>query len=308
MKAVSRDIARGCLFLERACLPLNDRLGKASVENTSSLFPTQPEEAAVMTVIALDAFFAELAQISGAVILPFFRMPLAVSDKAAGRAFDPVTEADRGAELAIRERIRAAFPAHAIRGEEFGRENEGAEYEWIIDPIDGTKGFICGLPTWGTLVGLQRNNTPVYGMMNQPYVGERFIGDGATATHLSAKGRRLLKTRRCDSLGDAFIATTSPRIIKGAQSEAYDRLESRCKLARYGGDCYAYAMLAAGHIDLVVETGLQAYDIAPLIPIIEGAGGVVTTWDGGSAAEGGAIVAAGNHALHAMAMEELSRH
>jgi histidinol phosphatase-like enzyme (inositol monophosphatase family) len=260
-----------------------------------------------MTAIAIDAFFAELAQISSDIILPFFRMPLAVTDKATGRSFDPVTEADRGAEQAIRQRIRAAFPAHAIRGEEFGRENEGAEYEWVIDPIDGTRAFICGLPTWGTLVGLQRNGSPVYGMMNQPYVGERFIGDGRMAMHLSAKGRRPLKTRACARLSDASIATTSPRIIAGAESVAYDRLESRCKLARYGTDCYAYALLAAGHIDLVAETGLKAYDIAPLIPIIEGAGGVVTTWDGQSASEGGAILAAGDPALHAQALEELSR-
>ncbi len=259
-----------------------------------------------MPAIALDQLFAELAEASGSVILPFFRMQNAVSNKLADGGFDPVTEADRAAEQAIRQRIRQEFPAHAIRGEEFGVENEGAEYEWIIDPIDGTRGFICGLPTWGTLVGLLRNGHPVYGMMNQPYVGERFMGDGKSARLISAKGERRLSARRCAALSDAFISTTSPRILLGDQGAAYDRLEAQCKLPRYGADCYAYALLAAGQIDLVCEAGLQSYDIAPLIPIIEGAGGVVTTWSGESAAGGGNILASGDPGLHEKALKVLS--
>jgi histidinol phosphatase-like enzyme (inositol monophosphatase family) len=258
-----------------------------------------------MPAMSLDRFFAELAEVSAAVILPFFRLHQTVGNKA-GAGFDPVTEADRAAELAIRERIRRAFPAHAIRGEEFGVENEGAEYEWIIDPIDGTRGFICGLPTWGTLVGLARNGAPAQGMMCQPFVGERFVGDGRTARLINAKGEKRLAARRCGSLAEAFIATTSPRIIGGGEGEAYDRLEAACRLARYGADCYAYAMLAAGHVDLVCESGLQPYDIAPLVPIIEGAGGVVTTWTGESAAKGGAIIAAGDPKLHEQALKRLS--
>jgi histidinol phosphatase-like enzyme (inositol monophosphatase family) len=259
-----------------------------------------------MTLVALDQFFGELAEASGAVILPFFRMNGVVVNKVGDRGFDPVTEADRAAELLIRERIKRAFPDHAIRGEEFGVENEGAEYEWIIDPIDGTRGFICGLPTWGTLVGLMRNGQPVQGMMNQPFIGERFLGDGRTARMISARGERRLSVRRCASLAEATIATTSPRIITGTDAVAYDRLEAQCRVKRYGTDCYAYAMVAAGQIDLVCETGLQSYDIAPLIPIIEGAGGVVTTWSGESAAKGGSIIAAGDPALHARAIEVLS--
>ncbi len=258
-----------------------------------------------MALLSLDRFFAELADLSAGVIMPFFRMSQPVLNKAEG-GFDPVTEADRAAELVIRARIRQAFPAHAIRGEEFSVENEGAEYEWIIDPIDGTRGFICGLPTWGTLVGLTRHGAPVQGMMNQPHVGERFFGDGKVARLISAKGERRLAARRCTRLADAFIATTSPRIIKGAEGEAYDRLEAACRLARYGTDCYAYALLAAGQIDLVCETGLQPYDIAPLVPIIEGAGGIVTTWSGESPAKGGAIIAAGDPALHEQALKMLS--
>jgi histidinol phosphatase-like enzyme (inositol monophosphatase family) len=260
-----------------------------------------------MVPLPHDMFFAELAQLSGDVILPYFRMQLDIADKTPGSAFDPVTVADRAAEMVIRKHITAAFPNHAIRGEEFGYENEGADDEWIIDPIDGTRGFICGLPTWGTLVGLSHLGVPVYGMMNQPHVRERFVGDGKTARVISPAGERKLAARACPSLADAFIATTSPRIIKGNDSVAYDRLESQCKLARYGNDCYAYALVAAGQIDLVVETGLQAYDIVPLIPIIEGAGGVVTTWDGGSAMNGGAIVAAGDARLHAKALKVLSQ-
>jgi len=259
-----------------------------------------------MTPITLDQFFGELAEVSGSVILPFFRVAHSVTNKKAGSGFDPVTEADRGAELAIRQKIRSTFPAHSIRGEEFGVENEGAEYQWIIDPIDGTRGFICGLPTWGTLVGLTRHGLPVHGMMNQPHVGERFMGDGKTANLVSAGGKRRLAARRCESLGDAFLATTSPRIIKEKAGEAYDRLESKCRLARYGTDCYAYALLAAGQIDLVCETGLQDYDIVPLIPIIEGAGGIVTTWSGDSAANGGSIIAAGDHRMHEAALKILS--
>jgi histidinol phosphatase-like enzyme (inositol monophosphatase family) len=264
-----------------------------------------------LTAATLEPFFDELARLSGEAIMPYFRMQPAVADKTPGQVFDPVTEADRAAERVIRAHIKKHFPDHAIRGEEFGRENTGAEYEWVIDPIDGTRGFICGLPTWGTLVGLQRNGIAVFGMMNQPHVGECFTGDGKISRVISTSRTqilktRILKTRDCLSLGDAFIATTSPRIIKGEESLAYDRLEARCKLARYGGDCYAYAALAAGQIDLVVETGLQAYDIAALIPIIEGAGGIVTTWTGGSPAEGGSILAAGNKALHSQAMDVLS--
>jgi histidinol phosphatase-like enzyme (inositol monophosphatase family) len=254
---------------------------------------------------ALADFFESLAQASGAAILPFFRIGVDADNKAEAGGFDPVTEGDKAGERAIRERIAAAFPGHAIRGEEYGLANAGAEYEWIIDPIDGTRGFICGLPTWGTLVGLMRGGAAVYGMMNQPHVGERFTGDGRTAMLHGALGGRRLRARRGRRLGEALLSTTSPAIIAGADGEAYRRLEQRCRLARYGADCYAYAMVAAGQIDLVAETGLQAYDIMPLIPIIEGAGGVVTTWDGAPAHGGGRILAAGSPELHREALAAL---
>lgn len=254
-----------------------------------------------MALIDFSRFVNELATVSGQAILPFFRTAFAPENKAKGGAFDPVTEADRAGEAAMRHLIKRNFPTHGIVGEEFGTEQEDAEYVWVLDPIDGTRAFISGLPTWGTLIGLTRSGKPCYGLMHQPYTGERFYGDGGSALFRRGDERateRRLTTRRCASLSDAVISTTSPRLFEGDALRAYDRVESATKLARYGCDCYAYCMLAAGHIDVVVESGLKAYDIAALIPIIEGAGGVVTAWDGGSAANGGAVVAVGDRRLH----------
>jgi myo-inositol-1(or 4)-monophosphatase len=258
-----------------------------------------------MTLIALDSFVEQLADASGQVILPFFRARLDVMDKGAHGHFDPVTEADRAAELIIRQRIQAMFPTHGIRGEEHGTHAGDGIHEWIIDPIDGTRAFVCGLPTWGTLIGFAKNGRAVLGAMNQPYVGERFMGDGARAWMTHAGTTRKLVTRPCAHLADAALATTSPRLFTGKDADAFARIESGVRHCRFGTDCYAYALLAAGQIDLVVEAGLQSYDIAALIPIIEGAGGVVTTWDGGNALEGGRIVAAGDARLHAAALERL---
>ena len=260
-----------------------------------------------MGLIDFTHFVNELATSSGQAILPFFRTAIATEDKSRGGAFDPVTEADRAAEVAIRHLIKRSFPTHGIVGEEFGSENEDADYVWVLDPIDGTRAFIAGLPTWGTLIGLTYKGRPVFGMMHQPFTGERFFGDGGSSTYRGPGGERKLMTRRCTSLKEAVISTTSPRLFAGEELRAYDRVESVVRLARYGCDCYAYCMLAAGHIDLVVESGLKPYDIAALVPIIEGAGCIVTTWDGESAAGGGRIVAAGDRRVHAAAVELLSR-
>ncbi|HEX2137851.1 MAG TPA: histidinol-phosphatase [Microvirga sp.] len=258
-----------------------------------------------MGLIDFSAFVNELATVSGQAILPFFRSAIAADDKSRGGAFDPVTEADRAGEAAMRQLIRRTFPTHGIVGEEFGAERDDADYVWVLDPIDGTRAFIAGLPTWGTLIGLSRAGRPVYGMMHQPFTGERFFGDGGSATFRGPGGERRLRTRRCASLGDAVMATTSPKMFSGDELRAYDRVESVARLARYGCDCYAYCMVAAGHIDLVVESGLKPHDIVALIPIIEGAGGIVTAWDGGSAAGGGSIVASGDRRVHAAALELL---
>ena len=255
-----------------------------------------------MTAIDFAAFVDELATISGEAILPFFRTTLSVEDKNAGGAFDPVTAADRAGELAMRALIRRAFPDHGIVGEEFGAERGEADYVWLLDPIDGTKSFIAGMPVWGTLIALTRAGRPVFGMMHQPFVGERFSGDGKAAQYRGPRSRRDLMVRTCASLGQAVLFTTSPLLMHGADRTAFARVEQAVRLSRYGGDCYAYCMLAAGHVDLVIETELKAHDIAALIPIIEGAGGIVTTWEGEGAEKGGRIVAAGDRRVHAAAM------
>ena len=210
-----------------------------------------------MGLIDFTHFVNELATLSGQAILPFFRTSIAPDDKSRGGVFDPVTEADRAGEVAMRQLIRRAFPTHGIVGEEFGAEREDAEYVWVLDPIDGTRAFISGLPTWGTLIGLTRTGHPAFGMMHQPFTGERFFGDGGSATYAGPGGERRLRTRRCASLKDATLSTTSPKLFGGEDLRAYDRVESVVRLARYGFDCYAYCMLAAGHIDLVIETGLK---------------------------------------------------
>ncbi len=259
-----------------------------------------------MSLIDFSQFVNELANLSGQAILPFFRTALTADDKSRGGAFDPVTEADRAGEAVMRGLIRRTFPDHGVIGEEYGDENAGAEYVWVLDPIDGTKAFIAGLPLWGTLIGLMRNGSPAYGLMNQPYTGERFFGDGGSAAFRGHNGERRLKTRRCANLGDALLSTTSPKMFPGSTLAGYERVEREVRLARYGYDCYAYCMLAAGHIDLVVEAGLKPYDIVALIPVIEGAGGVVTGWDGGPATNGGSILAAGDRRLHDAALKLLN--
>jgi len=258
-----------------------------------------------MTAIDFSAFLNELATISGETILPFFRTSLSVSDKSSSSSFDPVTAADHAAENAMRALIRRTFPSHGIIGEEFGSQQPDAEYVWILDPIDGTKSFICGMPAWGTLIGLLRHGAPVFGMMNQPFTRERFSGDGGAARYLGPAGERALMVRPCEGLSDAVLFTTSPRLMSDSDRAVFGRVENAVRLSRYGGDCYAYCMLAAGHVDLVIETELKPYDVLPLVPIIQGAGGVITTWEGEPPFTGGRIVAAGDKRVHAAAMEML---
>jgi myo-inositol-1(or 4)-monophosphatase len=251
-----------------------------------------------VTVIDFKAFIGRLATASGETILPFFRTSLSIEDKSGNRDFDPVTEADRAAEAVMRRLIKANLPQHGIVGEEFGNERIDADYVWVLDPIDGTKSFIAGFPTWGTLIALLHKGTPVFGMMHQPFIGERFSGDNASARYQGPSGERRLAVRRCASLKEATCYTTSPLLMNEADRAAFSRVQDAARLARYGGDCYSYCMLAAGHLDLVVETELKPYDIAALIPIVTGAGGIVTTWDGGPAQNGGRIVAAGDRRVH----------
>jgi len=217
-----------------------------------------------------------------------------------------VTEADRASEAVMRSRIKTTFPDHGIIGEEFGSEKPDAEFVWVLDPIDGTKAFISGLPLWGTLIGLTRNGHPAFGMMNQPYTKERFFGDGGAATLRTPAGDRPLKTRACASLAEATLSCTSTTMFNAKELKSFQKVEKAARLTRFGYDCYAFCMVAAGFIDLVIESNLKPYDIVALIPIIEGAGGIVTTWDGGSPVNGGAIIAAGDKRIHAAAMELLN--
>ncbi len=264
-----------------------------------------------MKPVDFVSFVDHLADASGEAILPFFRTTIGADDKSKGGVFDPVTEADRAGEVAMRRLITQTFPGHGIIGEEFGNHAPDAEYVWVLDPIDGTKSFISGMPVWGTLIGLTRNGHPCYGMMHQPFTRERFFGDGSAATwrgldHNRKDIERKLRTRPCASLDQATLMTTHPSLLSEGTLEPYRRVEKEVRLSRYGGDCYSYCMLAAGHVDLVIESGLKPYDIVALIPIVEGAGGVVTTWDGGSAANGGTIIASGDKRLHEQALKLLA--
>jgi myo-inositol-1(or 4)-monophosphatase len=258
-----------------------------------------------VTVIDFSAFIEQLATASGETILPFFRTTLGVENKKSGQEFDPVTEADRAAEAAMRRLINTNFPQHGIVGEEFGSERADAEYVWVLDPIDGTKSFIGGFPVWGTLIALLHNGEPAFGMMHQPYMRERFSGDNGGARYRSPTDERKLSVRRCASLSEATLYTTTPLLMNDAERALFGGVEKHVRLSRYGGDCYAYCMLAAGHVDLVIEAGLKSYDIAALVPIVQGAGGIVTTWDGGPAHNGGNIIAAGDPRVHEAAMKLL---
>jgi myo-inositol-1(or 4)-monophosphatase len=259
-----------------------------------------------VTVIDFSAFIGRLATSAGETILPFFRTSLLVDNKSAAQDFDPVTEADRAAEAVMRRLIKANFPQHGIVGEEFGNEREGADYVWVLDPIDGTKSFISGFPIWGTLIALLHKGVPVFGMMHQPFIGERFYGDNGSASYKGPSGERRLQVRRCASLNEATSYTTSPLLMNEADRATFGLIEKAVRLSRYGGDCYSYCMLAAGHLDLVVETELKPYDIAALIPIITGAGGVITNWEGKPAQQGGRIVAAGDPRVHEAALKLLN--
>ena len=250
--------------------------------------------------------FARAEAVAAEMTLPLFRTVFAVDNKLAG-GFDPVTVADTEAERVIREAIEAAYPDHSIIGEEWPDRAGTAPYTWIIDPIDGTRAFISGVPVWGTLVGLLHEGQAVAGMMAQPFSGERWIAlDGATLYGRNGEAAPV-RTSTTTALEKAKLTTTAPELFASpAQAAAWRAISSRALQVRYGLDCYGYCLLASGHLDLVVEAGLKDVDIAPLIPIIEGAGGVITTWDGGPAEKGGDCVAAATPELHAAAMATIT--
>ena len=202
--------------------------------------------------------------------------------------------------------IARTYPDHGIHGEEFDDVSASGPYCWTLDPIDGTRSFIIGLPSWGTLIGLSGESGPIVGMMDQPYVRERFWGSKAGAYVRSNQGEeRRMRTRSCPALSEAVLASTTPDMFKDSEAERFQSLARKVRMARFGGDCYLYCLLSMGLIDIVAEASLKAFDIAPLIPIIEAAGGIVTTWDGADPAQGGRILAVGDPALHEAAMRAL---
>ncbi|TPK62428.1 histidinol-phosphatase [Mesorhizobium sp. B2-4-15] len=248
------------------------------------------------------SFFHRLADAAAEVALSYYRKPIEVEEKVKpGYRFDPVTIADKKAEEVIRELIAAQYPDHAVLGEEFGESGDGP-IKWIIDPIDGTRPFICGIPVWGTLIGLTVEGKARMGMMSQPYTGERFWAAEAEAWTSTPSGSRRLRTRPASSLATAILHTNSPDRFPDFPSINFARLRNAVQMIRYGGECYAFAMLAAGQIDLCLEESMQPYDIAALIPIIEMAGGVVTNLDGEPAENGGAILASASLHLHQAAL------
>jgi myo-inositol-1(or 4)-monophosphatase len=245
---------------------------------------------------------------AGPIALRHFRTSTTVENKAGEHAFDPVTAADREIEAFVRRRLRRDFPDHGILGEEEGFQPGTNDACWVLDPIDGTRAFMSGMPAWGMLLGLTLAKRPVAGAMHQPYLGETFSGicDAAAWLRRGSEQRRLA-TRATTRIAEAVLYATDPSLFATApERAAFERVSQACLLRRFGGDCYAYCLLALGQVDLVIENQLQPYDIVPLIPILEGAGGVVTGRDGGTAQDGGFVVAAGNRELHARALEFLN--
>lgn len=248
------------------------------------------------------AFLQRLAAAASAESLRYFRAGTAIENKYQV-GFDPVTEGDKRAEAAIRAIVETEFPEHGILGEEYGAKNLDSRHVWVIDPIDGTRAFIAGLPVWGTLVGLKVDGRAQMGFIHQPYTGELYVADGARAVLIDREGNQQeLQTRKGCALKDAIMFTTSPKLYEGPAFAAFERLEERVRLSRYGTDCYGAAMVAAGHADIWIEPGLQPYDIVGIIPVIEQAGGIVTKLDGARPEEGGTIIACGCAALHAEAI------
>lgn len=234
--------------------------------------------------------------------LPLFRSAgLAPDNKLAG-GFDPVTEADRESERAMRAILAERRPQDAILGEEFGTQPGTSGLTWVLDPIDGTRAFISGAPSWGTLIGLTDATGPVYGIVDQPFTGERFEGGLGRAHVTDRHGERPLAVRKGVALAQATLLSTFPEIGTEAERAAFQRVSRQARLTRYGLDCYGYALLALGQVDLVIEAGLQPYDIVAPIAVIEAAGGIVTDWQGGPAHGGGQVLAAATPELHAAAL------
>jgi myo-inositol-1(or 4)-monophosphatase len=240
-------------------------------------------------ITQLTKFALELAEASAKIILPQFRKNITIDNKLEA-GWDPVTEADRSAELVIRQMIEKHFPSHGIIGEEFGNKPGGSTHSWVLDPIDGTRSFVIGMPTWATLIGLYRDGQPLLGVMNQPFVGEMFYGnpDGAWTIHNGQT--QAIRVRPPVPLSKAALGTTSPYLY--GENSNFEALRKSVTAHRFGGDAYFFALLAAGHLDIAMDPKLQIYDIAALIPIIKGAGGVVGSWTDNDPTQGRDVLCA----------------
>jgi histidinol phosphatase-like enzyme (inositol monophosphatase family) len=266
-----------------------------------------PELPSSELLVELDAFLVELNRAAAGAILPLFRADHGLVDKGGAEGFDPVTEADKGAERAIRKLISERYTDHGVIGEEYGEDRPDAEFVWVLDPVDGTRAFIAGLPLWTTLIGLRFQGKPVLGSIGQSFLGELYIGHAGGSRLMTRGESRPLKVRACPTLSSALIATTDPAIFQGPEREAWRAVRAGAKLARLGCDAYAYAMVAAGTIDLVIETRLKAWDIDAAIPVIAGAGGLTTDWTGAPVgAHGGRVAIAGDRACLNEALAALS--
>ena len=254
-----------------------------------------------------ELFAIDLAREAARVSLPYFRGAYEETDKGGPGAFDPVTQADREAEAAIRSLIAARYPDHGVIGEEYGEDRPDADHVWILDPIDGTRAFIAGLPLWTNLIALRIEGRPTVGVIGQPYLDEIFMGGPSGARLLKGGTETPLGVRPCPRLTDALIATTDPDLFTGAELGAWTQVRAAARLARLGCDAYAYAMLAAGRVDLVVESGLKVWDWSALAPVIEAAGGAVTNWRGETPDGSGQILAVGDVAIREQALVTLKR-
>jgi histidinol phosphatase-like enzyme (inositol monophosphatase family) len=272
------------------------------------LTPARPLPSPAL-LVELEGFIQALNATAAAVTLPLFRTTLGVDNKA-GRnaAFDPVTAADRGAEIAIRQLIAHRFPDHGVIGEEYGEDRPDAEFVWVLDPVDGTRAFVAGLPLWAHLIGLRYQGEPLLGVIGQPYLNEVFLGAPSGSRLIRPEGERPLRVRPCPTVGEATVAATDPTAyFAGPELDAWNRLRSAARIVRLGGDSYIFALLAMGTIDLVVESHLKVWDIDPIVPVIENAGGLVTDWRGQRLGrEGGQVAATGDPRCLAEALESLA--
>ena len=241
-------------------------------------------------------------------VLPFFRSAgLTADNKLPEGRFDPVTEGDRATERAMRAVLARLRPQDGILGEEYGAVSGTSGLTWVLDPIDGTRAFMSGAPTWGVLIAVSDETGPLYGIIDQPYIGERFEGGWGAARMTGPMGARDLRVMGARPLSEAIVFTTFPELGSPAEAAGFAEVSGHAKLTRYGLDCYAYSLVAAGHVDLVIEAGLAAYDIQAPIAVIEAAGGIVTDWQGGPAHQGGRAIAAAGRMQHEAALEILSK-